>query len=189
MNWLRRLVGASPRKQKSNTPPLTDQSASSDEKVMALSEEHIGTVVPYDENLLERARTQWQFGDWQSLAAIEQSSLEHHPDRAKLALLAAAGHMQIGAREEAHLFFQLARDWGCSKQLISQVLISGVHNSLGCAAILMGQEQRALSHLNQSVVLGGPRSDTKLLTQARVIQQCRAIGTPPPLSLEFKQNI
>jgi hypothetical protein len=28
-------------------------------------------VVPYDENLLERARTQWQFGDWQSLASLE----------------------------------------------------------------------------------------------------------------------
>jgi hypothetical protein len=23
------------------------------------------SLVPYDENLLERSRTQWQFGDWQ----------------------------------------------------------------------------------------------------------------------------
>ena len=27
-------------------------------------------LCPYDENLLERSRTQWQFGDWQSLAEI-----------------------------------------------------------------------------------------------------------------------
>ena len=26
-------------------------------------------LVPYDENLLERSRTQWQFGDWERLAA------------------------------------------------------------------------------------------------------------------------
>ena len=31
-----------------------------------------GEFVPYDENLLERARTQWQFGDWESLARIDR---------------------------------------------------------------------------------------------------------------------
>lgn len=190
MNWLRRLVSAEPRKPKPHSVHLTDRSASNDEEVTTLTEEHIGSVISYDEHLLERARTQWQFGDWQSLAAIERSSLELHPDRAKLALLAAAGHAQVGASEEARLFFQLAREWGCSKQLLSQVLISGVHNSLGCAAILMGQEQRALTHLNQSVAIGTPGSDTKLLTQARAIQQCRTIGTrPPSLILELKKTI
>ena len=48
-------------------------------------------MVPYDENLLERSRTQWQFGDRASLAALDQTTLQHHPDRAKLTLLAAAG--------------------------------------------------------------------------------------------------
>jgi hypothetical protein len=52
--------------------------------------------VPYDEALLDRARTQWQFGDWESLAAITQEHIQHHPDRAKLALLAAAGMQQMG---------------------------------------------------------------------------------------------
>jgi hypothetical protein len=52
--------------------------------------------VPYDENLLERSRTQWQFGDWDSLAKIDREMLQHHPDRAKLALLATAGQLQTG---------------------------------------------------------------------------------------------
>jgi len=42
--------------------------------------------VPCDENPLKRARTQWQFGDWQSLAQLDRATLQHHPDRAKLAL-------------------------------------------------------------------------------------------------------
>ncbi|MBC7488803.1 MAG: hypothetical protein H7240_00945, partial [Glaciimonas sp.] len=32
------------------------------------NDDAIQTVVPYDENLLELSRTQWQFGDWASLA-------------------------------------------------------------------------------------------------------------------------
>src|SRR5688572_14264161 len=71
--------------------------------------------VPYDENLLERARTQWQFGDWESLARLERDALEHHPDRAKLALLAAAGKLQTNNPGAARQLVQLARDWGCGK--------------------------------------------------------------------------
>ncbi|ADH86530.1 hypothetical protein [Desulfurivibrio alkaliphilus] len=59
-------------------------------------------MVPYDETLLERSRTQWQFGDWQSLAQINRDRLQHHPDRAKPALPAAPGHLQCGTTAEAH---------------------------------------------------------------------------------------
>ena len=44
--------------------------------------------------LLDRAREQWQHGDWESLVDIAEIDLGHHPDRAKLALLAAAGYQQ-----------------------------------------------------------------------------------------------
>ncbi len=81
----------------------------------------------YDEYLLDRARTQWQFGDWESLMGIEHDAIENHPDRAKLAILVAAGHMQQGDIQVAHQFVRLAQDWGCSKKLVSQILISGVH--------------------------------------------------------------
>lgn len=60
-------------------------------------------LVPYDENLLERARTQWQFGDWESLAKLNRDTLQHHPDRAKLALL-AAGHLQTDNPDAARQF-------------------------------------------------------------------------------------
>ena len=137
---------------------------------------HNDGLVPYDENLLERARTQWQFGDWQSLANIERDSLQHHPDRAKLALLTAAGHMQLGDNSAARKFTQLAQDWGCSKKLISQILIAGVHNSLGRAAAVNGQGQRALQHFESAITAGAPASELRLLTQARIGEQLWQLG-------------
>ncbi len=137
-------------------------------------------VVPYDENLLERARTQWQFGDWESLVKLDRETLQHHPDRAKLALLAAAGQFQQGDARLGRTFVRLAQDWGCSRKLISQIIIAGTHNSLGRAAALLGQEARALAHFNDAIAIGTPASDAKLLTQARVAHQYSQLQLRPP---------
>ena len=64
---------------------------------------------PYDEALLERSRTQWRFGDRPSLATLTRNTLQHHPDRAKLALLVAAGHQQLGDTAAGTQFKWLAR--------------------------------------------------------------------------------
>jgi tetratricopeptide (TPR) repeat protein len=147
-----------------------------DETHPKISESIAPLPVPYDENLLERARTQWQFGDWESLAKLERDTLQHHPDRAKLALLAAAGRLQIGNHSEAKQFIRLAQDWGVSKKLISHILISGVHNSLGRAAAISNQPQRALQHFENAIAIGTPGSDAKLLTQARIGKQLSLLG-------------
>lgn len=133
-------------------------------------------LVAYDENLLERARTQWQFGDWESLMKLDRETLQHHPDRAKLALLAAAGHMQLGDIQDARQFTRLAQDWGCSKKLISQILIAGVHNSLGRAAAINGEGQRALQHFENAIAAGSPAGEVRLLTQARLGEQLNQLG-------------
>jgi len=134
------------------------------------------SVVPYDENLLERARTQWQFGDWQSLAQLDRDTLQHHPDRAKLALLAAAGRLQTDNAAEARQFVRFARDWGVSKRLVSQILIAGVHNSLGRAAAIGNQQRRALQHFENSISIGTPGSDVHLLVRARSDEQSRQLA-------------
>jgi hypothetical protein len=136
--------------------------------------------VPYDENLLERARTQWQFGDWQSLAAIERDTLQHHPDRAKLALLAAAGRLQTGRDAEARQLIRLALDWGISKSLVSRILIAGVHNSLGRAAAIVNQQNRALRHFEGAIRVGMRGGDARLITQARTGEQLRQLGLFSP---------
>lgn len=172
MKWLRRLIGSPIRDSKPAPIALPDRSSSAINDEMAMfTNEHAETIVPYDENLLERAKNQWQFGDWQTLAAIDHNNLEHHPERAKLALLAAAGHAQLGDMATARQLIGLAEDWGCSKRQIAQILIAGVHNSLGLAAANIGQPARALEHFKSSIAIGTPRSDARLLTGARVNQQ------------------
>jgi hypothetical protein len=136
-------------------------------------------MVAYDESMLERARTQWQFGDWASLAAIGRETLQHHPDRAKLALLAAAGHQQLGDQAATRQFTRLAQDWGCGKKLIAQVLLAGAHNTLAKAAAAAGQVQRALKHFQGSIATGTPNTDLALATQARVAHQWQALGMVP----------
>jgi hypothetical protein len=133
-------------------------------------------VVPYDESLLERSRTQWQFGDWDSLVKLNRESLQHHPDRAKLALLAAAGHLQTDHRGPAKQFIRLAQDWGCSRKLIAQILAAGVHNSLGRAATICGQQARALQHFETAIAVGTPGAEKNLLAKARVVEQYRQLG-------------
>lgn len=137
-------------------------------------------VMPYDENLLERARTQWQFGDWESLIKIDRDTLQHHPERAKLALLAAAGRLQTGNDAEAKNLIRLSQDWGVSKKQISQILIAGVHNSIGRAAVIGNQQHRALQHFENAIQTGSPGSDAKLITQARTVEQLSQLSLPIP---------
>jgi len=187
-NWVRRLFGSKPQESRQNdADAFTEVPFPADEKVTAFAEKDID-VVPYDENLLERARSQWQFGDWESLSQLERSTIQHHPERAKLALLAASGHFQQGNIAVAKQFVQLAQDWGCSKRLLGQVLIAGVHNSLGRAAATMGDKDRAMSHFGNAVSLVTPGSDLRLVTRARTLEQYSQLGQSSlePLQLEFK---
>ena len=103
-----------------HSPPTPPPSLSSDSANRAALDANNATshFVPYDENLLERARTQWQFGDWENLACIELDTLQHHPDRAKLALLAATGRMQTNQIGEGRRLLQLALDWGMNRKLV-----------------------------------------------------------------------
>ena len=132
------------------------------------------TALPfYDENLLDCCITQWKFGDWQSLVKISKEQLEHHPEREKLAILVAAGHFQIGSIEVAKEFSQTAIAWGCSQRLVSQILVAGVHNSLGRAAVLSQEPDRALSHFKEAITFGAPKSEVTLFVQARAAEQTR----------------
>jgi hypothetical protein len=143
-----------------------------------IEQEDTQNVVPYDENLLERSRTQWEFGDWESLAALGRDTLQHHPDRAKLALLAAAGLLQHGNSSEAKQFIRLAQDWGVSKKLLTRILAAGVHNSLGRAAAIAGEQPRALQHFHTAIATGTPGSEARLLAQARIIHQYQQLNLP-----------
>jgi hypothetical protein len=164
------------RKQR---PHVLDQEALVAPPIAAVSKRG-GTKrkVPHDKDLLGRARVQWQFGYWESLASLAQDTLQHHPGRAELALLVAAGHQQLNNIEAVRQFVRLAQEWGCSKKLIVQILLAGVHNTLGRALALSGQEQSAFEHFKAAITTGKPDSDVLLITQARVGQQLSQLGLP-----------
>lgn len=173
--WLKQIFGSSQPDQ----PGVASLPQAESNSQMAEQFDSIDAashLVPYDENLLERARTQWQFGDWHSLAKLDRDTLQHHPDRAKLILLAAVGRLQIGRDSEARQYIRLAQDWGCSKKLLIQILAAGVHNSLGRAAAMSGEQTRALQHFEAAIQTGTPGSDDRLLTQARINEQFSQLG-------------
>ncbi|WP_143117076.1 hypothetical protein [Allochromatium warmingii] len=136
--------------------------------------------MPCDEALFDRALTQWQFGDWNRLAGLDSDAFAHHPRRARLALLAAAGHQQLGQLEETRRLVRLAHDWGCDRTLIERVLISGVYNTLGRANALAGRQGRARERLETALVVGAPGQDFALLMPARIRQQFDDAGLPVP---------
>lgn len=136
------------------------------------------SIIPFDDNLLERARSQWQTGDWQSLAKLEPRVLLDHPERAKLLLLAAAGQLQLGRQIEAGKMVRLAMDWGVTHRLVGEVLVAGVFNSLGRAAAVCGLNGRALSHFEDAITLGAPGSDSRLLASKRARRQMQQLGLP-----------
>ena len=174
LSFIKNLFGPSAQEQNQKFPRKT-KSAVEDVNII---NEHV-FAPSFDENLFDRARTQWQFGDWTSLIKITQESLESHPERAKLGLLVAAAHFQIGELDEARRLIALAQAWGCNRRLLSQVLIAGVHNSLGRATALNGQLDRANLHFESAVRTVSPSSDVRLLTIARRSQQFEQLGIPP----------
>ncbi len=99
-----------------------------------------------------------------------------HPDRAKLALLAAAGHLQTGSMDEARAHLRRAVEWGCNKRVVSQVLVASVHNVLGRAASVAGHEDRAKLHFEQSIAVANPSTDVKLLGHARSVREMTSLG-------------
>lgn len=184
-NLWRRLLAA-PQASRHTAKQTADDPAGASEASTTVTAEQNDTrqpalteaVAPYDIHLLERARTQWQFGDWESLAQLDRDTLQHHPNRAKLALLAADGRLQTDQIDEAKKYIRLANDWGVSKTLLARIVAAGVHNSLGRAAALSGQYQRALGHFEASIGLGTTGSEARLLTQARGTEQFHQIGLP-----------
>lgn len=163
---------------KNQVPPDNAKTTVQDDSESDIENESTSSMgfVPYDEDLLEKARTQWQFGDWESLSKIERETLQHHPDRAKLALLAAAGRLQLNDPHEAKKLVRLALDWGCSKKLVTQILASGVHNTLARAAVLANQPQKAFKHFESSIAVGSPRTDIGLARQGRIQHQLQTLG-------------
>jgi len=129
-----------------------------------------------DPGLLDRAYTQWQFGDWENLAGLATAGLERHPDRAKLALLVACACQQLGDPRTARRFATQAKDWGCEPGHIAQLLVAGVYNTLGRAALLNQDSLGALKHFHDAV--SGVKGEARLVCEARLAREAGRLEQP-----------
>jgi hypothetical protein len=138
---------------------------------------HVATAVhaeTYDPNLLERARIHWRVGDWNSITNLDLHVLAQHPDRAKLALVVASAWQQRNDQAAARRFVLMAREWGCDKKLVAQLLVAGVYNTLGRAAALNRDESRALEYFRAAV--SGAGGDLKSAAQSRSLRELSQLG-------------
>lgn len=133
------------------------------------------SLQPYNPQALPAAREQWLRGDWASLSGLTLDELQDHPDRAKLALLAAAGHMQMGHNPIGADYLRQAHAWGCNPQLMRQVVIAGVHNTLGKAAALADMPERADQHFAASLRTVMPMKSGTAEIQQRHNSQTQAL--------------
>jgi hypothetical protein len=134
----------------------------------------------YDDGLLDRARQLWQFGEWEQLALLIQQDIEQHPERAKLALLAASGLSQMGDHELSLHWFKQAKKWGCGRKLLKQIMISGVENNLAQAALFSGQTERAQQLMASGIHTVMPHLDGQLLAKSRLSVQHQKIDFDAP---------
>lgn len=131
--------------------------------------------------LMHHARNAWEQADWAGLADLATHPLHAEPERARLALLAAAGAAQQGAFDEARRMLAEALSAGCSSRLASQVLVSGAYNSLGRAALAYGDDKKASSLFRTAFLDMEPDKDRRQTAaeRRRDIEARRLRPTPP----------
>lgn len=148
-----------------------------------------GSDMGQNDDLLIRARAAWEMGNWAVLAGLADRPLDAHPERGKLALLAAVGLAQLGDMAGARRFGQKAQSWGCPARLMAQVLIGGVMNSLGRVGCLLQDDTRARHYFETSIACVNPKADAAILGRARDINEKLALGLLPDAAAALDQSL
>lgn len=132
-------------------------------------------------------RNSWYIGDWEALVRLDKADLFERPERAKLALLVAAGYQQLGNTNAVRRCTDLALEWGCSYNLVYRVLTSGVYNLLGRGAAVARRYKLSLKHFKSAfAVMEIADSPQRTLLKSRVKKQ---IGQIPSLNTQRVINL
>jgi FkbM family methyltransferase len=138
--------------------------------------------------LFDRIRLEWLKGDFQRLASHDKAEIESHPQRAKLALLCACGHAQVGSREKSRNLLALAHEWGIDRRLALKTLVGGLHYSLGRAAYLSGNTSKALLHIEGASVSGFAGLVAAPHAEISAAQRIRALGFDSATALQSEKS-
>ena len=142
---------------------------------------------------LTSAKAYWYFGKWELLTKLDAREFSEDPQRALFALLKASAHQQLDEHEDAEKYTRLALQWGCNNRSVAQVLIAGVHNTLGRAAALTNNDEKMLEHFENAIDVGDKNSDAQLVQHARSVQEMARLGLLPQAAAliddEIKTNL
>lgn len=133
-------------------------------------------LAPYNERLYQQAKNRWLIGDWNSLCRININTLINHPERAKIAILAAAGRLQTGNEIKGKELVFLAKQWGLSKTIIVKVLNAGALNNLGKVAAIAGNHELAIKYFDESIKIVYNEIETQLFARERFYNERYALG-------------
>ena len=109
----------------------------------------------------------WSLAPWHELMALPgfgtslRLTLVTGLGSTLLALMLATARAQLGDPQGQRDWALKAKDWGCPPRLMAQVLASGVHNSLGRAAAVVGRQEQAITHFERAIQMGAPGSDMR----------------------------
>lgn len=124
---------------------------------------------------LSKAKMYWFFGEWEKLASLNLTNINKHPERERFALLMAAAQQQLGNQDKAKEYTKKALDWGCPPKIVAQVLLAGIHNTLGRAAALKKDKSRIKKHFGYSVDAISTNEE-KLVIHARSVKEMTSLG-------------
>jgi hypothetical protein len=137
------------------------------------------TSTIYDDGLLDRARDLWRQGDWHDLVQLPWEQVESHPQAGRIALILAAAHLALGNAAQTRQLVHMARQLGVDENLVSRVLLAGVHNTLGRAAAAGGRfRDQAIIHFRAALEPSGGYAASRTLLQGRVRQQMASMSVP-----------
>jgi tetratricopeptide (TPR) repeat protein len=162
-------------------------------EVAALSAEGNGAaasvLTEYDEGSLARAKSHWFFGDWNALAELDLKTLADHPDRDRFALLSASAHQQIGNHDKARQYTRMALQWGCPPKVVAQILVAGVHNTLGRVSALKKDKDLVSKHFHEAVSVFADKKEATLAASARSARELQQLGLLDMFSGQVERQI
>ena len=163
-----------------DTPGLCRPDANADGALPPADALGIITAILENDSLpLSRAKVLWLFGEWEKLAALNLGASEQHPDRDRLALLIACAHQQLGQHDAALEYTRLALRYGCPPRIVAQILISGVHNTIGRMAALRRDDKRMAKHFEEAVAVVASQHELSAVSYARSIKELTQLGLLP----------
>lgn len=144
------------------------------------SELPLGIMDDSENNLhdgnLSRAKLLWYLGDWEALSNIEapESTV---PQYALICLMKASALQQTGDTQGTLKFATLAKQNGVDDQLLKQILVGGLHHSIGRIHAIKGNYDKAREKIGQAISLVDRVEDPQSGILSRVAREVSIYGS------------